>query len=80
MKIRQRKKIFKRSGNKLTSLEQRACDIEVESKVSSALCKFNNKEFEAGTIYKDGYMTRLTKVFTDAASIENVTGVTRTVD
>ncbi|PAE21983.1 hypothetical protein [Robertmurraya siralis] len=86
MKLRQRKKILKRSGYKLhqemtlTSLELKVCDREVESKFTSALHYFNKKEFDEGTIYKGSYIERLTNLYKDTVTIENITGVKRLVD
>lgn len=81
MKKRQINKILKRSGPKLykklklTSLEKRVCDSVADSKFCSALCKFHNDEFEADTIYGEGYIDRLKKVYEATLTIENITGV-----
>lgn len=81
MKKRQQNKILKRAGLKahqqipLSVVENRVCQRVEESKVCSALRKFQNEEYEAGTIYVNGYMDRLFEVFRQATSIENVTGV-----
>lgn len=81
MKKRLQNKILKRAGMKLhnefplSAVENRVCKRVTESKVCSALCKFRNEEFEAGTIYSDGYMERLMRVFKKVISIESVTGV-----
>jgi hypothetical protein len=81
MKQRQRKKILKRSGAKLhkrmtlTPLERKVSSKVADSKLCSALCKFNNAEFEAGTIYEDGYLDRFKQIIKDTSTIENITGV-----
>lgn len=81
MKKRLTNKILKRSGIKLhnkvqlTSLEQNVFDRVAESKLSSALCKFRNDEWDAGTIYKEGFLERMEDVYKRTATIENLTGV-----
>ncbi|WP_096199489.1 hypothetical protein [Bacillus sp. FJAT-45350] len=85
MKKRQKMKILKRSGIKLhkkitlTKLESRVFIVEVESKLMSALCSLRNDEFNAGTIYEDGYLARVNKTFKESLTIENVTGVKKGV-
>lgn len=81
MKKRQRNKILKRSGIKLknekelTLLEKVVCGNSAESKVCSAISKFNIKEYEEGTLYGVGYFERLITVMKSVTTIENVTGV-----
>lgn len=81
MKKRQREKILKRSGIKLhkklelTSLEKFVCDKAADSKLCSAIDKFRIEEFEADTIYEDGYIDRLKMVIEKTSTIENITGV-----
>ncbi|BAQ11468.1 hypothetical protein OXB_2998 [Bacillus sp. OxB-1] len=81
MKKRQRNKILKRSGTKLhskqglTALEKVVCSKSAESKLCIAMFEFHVKEYDAGTIYKEGYIDRLTKVVQKVGTIENITGV-----
>lgn len=81
MKKRQRDKVLKRAGIKLhggqelTSLEKAVCSISAESKVCSALSEFHTNEYDAGTLYGNGYFGRLTEVMRTVGTIESVTGV-----
>lgn len=81
MKKRQKDKILKRAGVKLhnkmglSPVEKRVCDKVADSKLCSALDKFRMAEFNAGTIYEDGYIERLKEVVKVTSTIENITGV-----
>lgn len=81
MKKRQEKKVLKRAGGKihkdlpLSSVEDKYVARKVESLFLSSLHRLQQAEYEAGTIYGNGYMERLSKMLTEATSIEKVTGV-----
>lgn len=81
MKKRQTNKILKRIGTKLykkldlTPLEERVFTIVKISKANKTLDNFRSKEYEAGTIYDEGFIERVRKLYEDVLSIKNITGV-----